>query len=93
MLWRRIFYPETLPPAKFSLGKWGIPINAAGVIYAFWAFFWAFWPTYNPVEPASFNWASVLFTATLIGAGTHFVFVARHKYLGPVTKVEGRSVQ
>jgi choline transport protein len=92
LLWRRIAYPETLPPAKFSLGKLGIPINAAAVCYALWGFFWAFWPTYNPVIPSTFNWASVLFTATLLGAGIHFVFVARRKYFGPVANVEGRKV-
>lgn len=92
MLWRRIKYPETLPPASFSLGRFGIPLNAAAVLYSFWAFFWAFWPIYNPVIPENFNWASVLFSATLIGAAIHFVFVARKKYFGPVAHVEGRKV-
>jgi choline transport protein len=93
ILWRRIAYPETLPPATFSLGKFGIPVNIAAVCYALWGFFWAFWPTYHPVIPETFNWASVLFTATLIGAGIHFVFVARRKYFGPVANVQGRKVQ
>lgn len=93
ILWRRISCPETLPPATFSLGKFGIPVNITGVCYALWAFFWAFWPTYNPVIPETFNWASVLFTATLIGAGVHFVFVARRNYFGPVAHVQGRKVQ
>ena len=92
LLWRRIANPETLPPARFALGKLGIPINIAAVCYAFWGFFWAFWPTYHHVIPSTFNWASVLFTATLLGAGIHFIFVASRKYFGPVTKVEGRKV-
>lgn len=45
VLWRRITHPETLHPAEFSLGKFGIPINIAAVVYAMWCFFWAFWPT------------------------------------------------
>jgi choline transport protein len=93
ILWRRIAAPETLPPASFSLGKWGIPINIAAVLYAFWGFFWAFWPTINPVTATTFNWASVLFAAALIGAAVHFLFVARHKYFGPVTHVQGRKVE
>ena len=93
MLWRRIAHPETLPPAKFSLGKFGIPINAVAVCYAFWSFFWGFWPANNPVEPETFNWSSVLFVATLIGAAVHFMFVARHKYFGPVVHIQGRKVQ
>jgi hypothetical protein len=44
VLWRRIVLPSTLPPAEFSLGRWGIPINALAVLYSLWAFFWACWP-------------------------------------------------
>ena len=33
VLYRRITKPETLPPATFSLGKMGIPINALAVAY------------------------------------------------------------
>lgn len=92
MLWRRIAHPATLPPAKFPLGKLGIPINIAAVCYALWVFFWAFWPTYSPIIPSTFNWASALFVATLAGAGIHFVLVARRRYFGPVANVEGRKV-
>lgn len=93
LLWRRITHPETLPPAKFSLGRWGIPINAAAVAYALWCFFWAFWPTYNPVKADTFNWASVLFGATLIGATVHYFVTARKRYVGPVALIEGRKIR
>jgi choline transport protein len=92
LLWRRIRHPETLPPAQFSLGKFGIPVNAAAVIYAFWSFFWSFWPQAYPVSAAGFNWASVIFVSVLFCALTHYVLVARHKYTGPVALVEGRRV-
>jgi choline transport protein len=108
LLWRRIKYPHTLPPSKFSLGRWGVPLNIAAVLYALWAFFWfvlsrwlqglaltisrAFWPTYNPVTAAGFNWASVLFVTTLLFAALHYVFVARKKYVGPVAMIEGRKL-
>ncbi|KAK2871600.1 hypothetical protein FQN49_003016 [Arthroderma sp. PD_2] len=93
MLWRRIAHPETLPPASFSLGKFGIPINVAAVCYAFWAFFWTFWPIGYVITPSTLNWAPVLFVATLIISGIHFIFVARKKYFGPVTHIEGRNVR
>ena len=91
LLWRRIRHPETLPHAEFSLGKFGIPINALAVVYAFWAFFWSFWPQFSPVTAPNFNWASVIFVGVLICASVHFVFVARFKYTGPVALVEGRK--
>ncbi len=93
LLWRRITHPETLPPAGFSLGRFGIPINIAAVVYAMWCFFWAFWPTYNPVTAAGFNWASVIFVGVLIGAAIHFVLVARKKYVGPVALMKDRRVE
>lgn len=92
LLWRRIRHPETLPPARFSLGKFGIPVNAAAVIWAFWGFFLSFWPQYYPYAASSFNWASVIFFSILVVAAIHFVLVAHRKYTGPVALVEGRRV-
>jgi amino acid transporter len=91
ILWRRVYYPETLPPTRFSLGKYGILINLMAVIYGIWCFFWAFWPDSYPVTAARFNWASPLFFAVLLGALTHYVLVGRHRYQGPVALVEGRK--
>lgn len=93
ILWRRIAKPDTLPPAKFPLGRWGIPINAAAVAYSLYAFFWAFWPMSTPTNPDIFNWACVLFVGTLFIAAIHFVLVARHKYFGPVARVQGRQIK
>jgi len=90
VLWRRINKPHTLPPAQWSLGKWGIPINAIAVAYSIWAFFWSFWPQATPVDAAGFNWASPIFIATLIVALIYYAFRARHRYAGPVTEVAGR---
>lgn len=92
LLWRRIKYPETLPPAKFSLGRWGVPCNIAAVIYSAWCFFWCFWPTANSSDPSTFNWASVIFAAVMVAAGVHYALVARKKYVGPVALIQGRRV-
>jgi choline transport protein len=93
LLWRRITHPETLPPAKFPLGKLGIPLNILAIVYSLWCFFWAFWPTARPVTAAGFNWASVIFVGVLIGAAVHFIFIARKKYIGPVAMVRGRQIK
>ncbi|TKX20009.1 amino acid permease-like protein 7 [Elsinoe australis] len=91
VLWRRIFKPETLPPARFSLGKFGIPINIAAVCFAAWSFFWCFWPQATPVTAEGFNWASPIFSLALIVAMVFFFFKGRHVYFGPVVEVEGRK--
>ena len=38
ILWRRIRMPETIPQSYFSLGKWGIPINAVAFVWCMWSF-------------------------------------------------------
>ena len=97
VLYRRIKHPQTMPPAHFSLGKCGIPINATAVAYSMWAFFWSFWPQYSlagvKTLPAlsDFNWASVIFVTVLIAAMVYFAFRAKDRYVGPVTEVEGRK--
>lgn len=92
VLWRRIYEPNTLPKASFSLGSWGIPINPMAVAYGLWAFFWAFWPQATPIDAAGFNWASPIFAAVLLMAISYFILKARNEYFGPVTSVERRDV-
>ncbi|KAJ6780907.1 hypothetical protein PWT90_03982 [Aphanocladium album] len=91
LLWRRIAYPETLPPAKFSLGIWGIPTNIAAVLFSFYSFFWCFWPQENHVNAGGFNWASPLFVVTGIVAFAYYFLGGRKKYHGPVVHIEGRK--
>jgi choline transport protein len=38
ILWRRIKLPETIPESSFSLGRWGIPINAVAFVWCAWSF-------------------------------------------------------
>ena len=91
-LWRRFTHPETLPKARFSLGKFGPAINTAAVLYSLWAFFWSFWPqTYAPTA-ADFNWASPIFTTVLLMAGLYFVLLGRKRYVGPVMLFTDRNV-
>lgn len=91
ILWRRICQPDTIPAARFSLGRWGIPVNCAAVIFSIWSFFWSFWPQTNNPTAASFNWASPIFSAVIIGAMIYYCIAGRKKYFGPVTLVEGRK--
>lgn len=91
-LWRRIYHPETMPPAAWSLGRWGIPINIAAVLWSAWGFFWAFWPQEFPVSAAGFNWASPVFGVVLVFAMAWFFVGGRKVYFGPVVEVQGRRV-
>lgn len=88
ILWRRIRFPESLPPTKFSLGRWGVPVNASAVAFCLWSFFWTFWPEESPVTIDNLNWAPVLFVATVIVSLGCYVFGGSQKYKGPVALVE-----
>ncbi|ATY61291.1 amino acid permease 2 [Cordyceps militaris] len=91
ILWRRVCQPDTIPAARFSLGRWGIPVNCAAVLFSAWSFFWSFWPQTNHPSASGFNWASPIFSCVLIGALIYYYIIGRKRYLGPVALVEGRK--
>lgn len=47
---------EALPTCRWSLGKWGGPINVVAMVYLSLAYFFTFWPLYTPVTAETFNW-------------------------------------
>ena len=55
VLWRRTF-GEPLPPARWSLGKLGIPLNIIAVLYQAFATVISFFPLFAEVTAANFNW-------------------------------------
>ncbi|MCJ1374995.1 hypothetical protein MMC20_006228 [Loxospora ochrophaea] len=88
VLLRRLRDPESLPRARWALGRWGIPINAGALAYSLFAFFWCFWPNTTPVDVTSFNWAVVIFVGVAVIAITCYILQGRHIYEGPVVLVK-----
>ncbi|KAF4313593.1 Amino acid/polyamine transporter I [Botryosphaeria dothidea] len=89
VLWRRVYHPETLPQCRWSLGKWGVPVNVCGLLYSLHAFFWCFWPNATPTDAENFNWASVMFVAVGIFSTIYYYARGRKVYKGPVVLTEG----
>ncbi|KAK7546379.1 amino acid permease 2 [Phyllosticta citricarpa] len=89
VLWRRLRHPETLPLARWSLGRWGVPVNVMGTLYALHAFFWCFWPDSTPTDVESFNWASVMFVGVGVLSTIDYWTRGRKEYSGPVVLTEG----
>lgn len=77
---------EPLPPARWSLGKAGLPVNLTAMLYAVWSFFWSFWPNAHDVNAVNFNWACVLFVGLMLISAVLYLTYARRKYEGPVVK-------
>lgn len=91
VLYRRMYEPHLLPPARWSLGSRGGPIvNAIGLSYAVFAVFWSFWPGGRYVDAESFNWSVVIFTGVTIISLVMYFVQGRKIYTGPVTSVHGR---
>jgi choline transport protein len=93
VLYRRLQHPisgtpDAFPSARWSLGKWGVPINSVAVAYSAFAFFWSFWPAQTPVDRDSLNYAVVIFVGVFIVALGMYGWRGRFAYRGPVSDVE-----
>jgi len=55
VLWRRCF-GEPLPPARWSLGRWGIPCNIISLLYTLMSTIISFFPIFYGTGPADMNW-------------------------------------
>lgn len=87
VLYARTIGSKPLPPARWSLGRWGIPINAIGLAYSIFCLFWTPWPSVNDPDATTFNWAIVVFTAASILSMIWYFVGGRKKYQGPVALV------
>ena len=83
---------EPLLPRRWSLGKWGGLINDLTLAWLFVAFLFSFFPVApsvgDPKWAENFNWAIVIFTATLALATAYYWAGGRKKYVAPVTLVK-----
>jgi len=82
VLYRRWTHPELLPRARWSLGRWGFPINFGALLYSYFMVFWCFWPNSTPVELTTFNWSVVMFVGVAVISLLDFVFRARKEFKG-----------
>ncbi|KAE8416060.1 amino acid permease-domain-containing protein [Aspergillus pseudocaelatus] len=87
LLYRRLCCPETLPPQRWSMGKYGIWVNAAALVYVVFAFFFSFWPTSTPVTLTTFNWSMAIFLAVFIISVVMYIIKGQREYAGPVISV------
>ena len=80
---------DPLPPAKFSLGRFGIPVNIFAVCYSALALVLSCFPVAVPVDPTNANWAPAILGGVIVIAIISFAVQGRRIYEGPVVFVEG----
>ena len=86
VLLRRLRGPP-LPHARWSLGKFGVPVNAFAIGYVITAATASFFPVAIPVQASSMNWSIVMFAGVFTIATVDYLVRGRKKYQGPVTRV------
>lgn len=81
--WRK----ESLPVARWSLGKWGGPINDVSILFLVLVFIMSFFPEATPVTLSTMNWNILIYGFTICFAIGYFFVYGRRVYVGPVTLV------
>ena len=80
---------EPLPPARFSLGGWGLPVNLFAFCYSGIALVFSCFPVSVPVDAGNANWGPAIWGAVLGIALISYLAHGRRIYKGPVVFVEG----
>lgn len=76
--------PESLPEARWSLGRYGTIINTCALVYAIQVWFWTFWPTRADHDMLDLNFAAPVFCGVVVAALLSYS-VARKVYTAPAS--------
>ncbi|CAI7575162.1 unnamed protein product [Penicillium glandicola] len=88
VIYRKIWYPDTLPPRRWDMGRYGLAVNIIGLVYCCFALFWSFWPGDAVVTADNFNWSVVIFVGVFIVSLGMYVVKGRKEYVGPAVIVQ-----
>ncbi|KAF2843012.1 amino acid transporter [Patellaria atrata CBS 101060] len=75
---------EPLLPSRFSLGKWGLPLNVFSVAFLTLVFIMAMFPQTPLPTPEAMNWNCLVFGVVVIWSISYYFYKGRHEYVGPV---------
>lgn len=87
----RRFSKEPMPESRFSLGRYGMAINAISLVFLISFFVFCFFPTATPVTAKTMNWNCAMFGGIWLFATGYYVVIGRHAYRPPVD-VQNRSL-
>lgn len=81
---------KPLPPARWSLGRFGIPINAFAFLYSGFVIVFSCFPQILPVSTGTANWAPAVWVGVIMAAVLVYWVHGKRHYTAPVVFVEGR---
>jgi amino acid transporter len=77
-----------LPPSRYSLGKWGVWINAASLIYLIPVYIFSFFPPSPNPTTATMNWGCVMYGGVIIFSTIYYVLWGRKTFMPPKDTIE-----
>ena len=79
---------NTLPIARFTLGRWGLWVNIAAMCFLMPWFIFSFFP--NTVNPtlATMNWGCVMYGFIIIFSTGYYIIFGKHTYKPPTEQVK-----
>ena len=88
MLHKRLTTPASeIAWGPFQLGRFGLPINIAAIVYTVIGIFFSFFPASAEVTPLTMNWSVLVFGAAMIFSLVFWAVHGRKVYRGPVMEV------
>lgn len=82
---------EPLPPARWSLGRYGLAINAFAFFYSAFIIVFSCFPTNLPVDLSTASWAPLVWAGVILISVGFYVAYGKRTYTAPVEFVEGRK--
>jgi choline transport protein len=86
LLHKRLVHTEQVVPGPWTLGKWGVWVNAFAIGWSVVVMFFSFWPTSVPITRVNMNWSCVLWTGVVFFALGFWGVHGRKVYRGPVVE-------
>lgn len=86
ILWRRLF-EEPLPPARWSLGRFGVAVNLFSLVYEVFTVTISFFPIDRSVTAETMNWGCLMFGGAAIICIFWYVIRGRKEYKGPAVYI------
>lgn len=90
LIYRRLTDPGSLPPARWSLGRFGLPINIFAFLYSGFVMVFACFPAEKPVTLGNANWAPLVWVGVIVVAGVAYGVHGQKHYTPPADFVLGR---
>lgn len=74
---------RTVRFGPFSLGRWGIVVNAIAILWGTLAMLFSMFPSYQPVTPENMNYSSVVMGGWVVVGAAYYFGYQRKSYQGP----------